>query len=539
MGFSIEQARVALASTSTGLDVQTAIDTLLSNVTGDDSAPNETPQPDERQEHTRRRPPRVNPTSTSAPVRELLNRETPSPSGSHQERAEKLLTQASEIGLSVISRANAFWNQSKEKVQKAYEEKAKAAPPSDSTQPTRPRWMRESSLRENDDTGEPWENTDSSFSDEVLQPKPRKPVDRGKRNPQSLLQTPDGYSDELTASVPPYRRGRPPIKPTESHLSSSPEHSTRVATPIQLVQRQTVSASRPMIESSAKHKATGGDKFKLGQYSEAEAAYAAAISALPTSHLLLIPLYNNRALTRIKTGDCTGAIEDCNVVITLIGPTYHPNNEAKVTGEEEGAGVDLGHGLLKAWKHRAEAYEGKEKWVLAQSDWESIVSVEWAGSNLRSEAIRGAGRCRRSITASGGGPDVLITKPPARPPAARPPIRKGPTPPSEALSKLREVNNAAEEEEQARHELKDTVDSRLVVWKGGKEANIRALIASLDLVLWPELGWQKVGMAELVTPSQVKIRYTKAIAKLHPDKVCPMLSGDSRFAQHISTAEFE
>jgi hypothetical protein len=26
-------------------------------------------------------------------------------------------------------------------------------------------------------------------------------------------------------------------------------------------------------------------------------------------------------------------------------------------------------------------------------------------------------------------------------------------------------------------------------------------------------------MAELVTPNQVKIRYTKAIAKLHPDKV--------------------
>ena len=98
-------------------------------------------------------------------------------------------------------------------------------------------------------------------------------------------------------------------------------------------------------------------------------------------------------------------------------------------------------------------------------------------------------------------------------------MRRAPTPPSEALNRVREANEAAEAEDQEKHALKDSVDARLLAWKGGKEANIRALIASLDTVLWPELGWQKVGMHELVSPSQVKIRYTKAIAKLHPDKV--------------------
>jgi hypothetical protein len=87
------------------------------------------------------------------------------------------------------------------------------------------------------------------------------------------------------------------------------------------------------------------------------------------------------------------------------------------------------------------------------------------------------------------------------------------------LTRLKQANQEAEAEEQTRHELKDSVDSRLAAWKNGKETNLRALVASLDTVLWPELGWQKVGMAELVTPNQVKIRYTKAIAKLHPDKV--------------------
>jgi len=92
--------------------------------------------------------------------------------------------------------------------------------------------------------------------------------------------------------------------------------------------------------------------------------------------------------------------------------------------------------------------------------------------------------------------------------------------PSEALARVRTANIAQEAEDQARHDLKDIVDARLEMWRAGKETNLRALIASLDTVLWPELGLQKVGMAELVSPGQVKVRYTKAIAKLHPDKVC-------------------
>ena len=89
----------------------------------------------------------------------------------------------------------------------------------------------------------------------------------------------------------------------------------------------------------------------------------------------------------------------------------------------------------------------------------------------------------------------------------------------EAVKKLRQANQAQEQEEQIKANLKDSVDARLTAWKAGKETNVRALVASLETVLWPELGWQKVGLHELVTPNQVKVRYMKAIAKLHPDKV--------------------
>ncbi len=62
----------------------------------------------------------------------------------------------------------------------------------------------------------------------------------------------------------------------------------------------------------------------------------------------------------------------------------------------------------------------------------------------------------------------------------------------------------------------------MLLWKQGKENNLRALLASLDMVLWSELGIVKCNMSDLVTPSQVKVRYMKTIAKIHPDKVRPI-----------------
>jgi len=59
----------------------------------------------------------------------------------------------------------------------------------------------------------------------------------------------------------------------------------------------------------------------------------------------------------------------------------------------------------------------------------------------------------------------------------------------------------------------------LMAWKGGKQDNLRALLASLDSVLWPEAEWKKVSLAELVLPNKVKIQYMKGIAKVHPDKI--------------------
>uniref|UniRef100_A0A8D3E3W6 Cyclin-G-associated kinase n=1 Tax=Scophthalmus maximus TaxID=52904 RepID=A0A8D3E3W6_SCOMX len=56
-------------------------------------------------------------------------------------------------------------------------------------------------------------------------------------------------------------------------------------------------------------------------------------------------------------------------------------------------------------------------------------------------------------------------------------------------------------------------------WIEGKERNIRALLSTLHTVLWEgETRWRPVGMADLVTPDQVKKYYRKAVLIVHPDK---------------------
>lgn len=515
MGFSPQQARIALAATDTGLDVQAALETLLANGAGNSSTPSPSPH-DYEVRPPPRRPPNQRVNSNRDRDREVPRGTEPE---AHQSpdlnvQAEKIIAQASEIGISVFNRANAFWKESKEKAQRIYEERANATRAGAGTQRGggRPRWI---SDEVPDRAGvEQHRKVTGGFKDDDENPPPTRPSRRQdgptRQPPSQPVESPsqsrpkevDLFSADAPVYQSPFRRGRPTPQPQPSAAPSRPAHVPPPPKP----QRVLVPASPSALSTSASHKATGTSAFKLGQYADAESAYSLAIAALPTSHILLAPLHNNRALARLKTGETRGAIEDCASVIEIVG-------------DDRGVieGVDLGDALVKAWRRRAEACEGREKWEDARKDWESVAGAAWVPSNIRAEGARGAGRCRRMLS-SNADEGTPAPKPKSMPKA--PTIKPAPTPPnSGALKALRAATSAAEAEDNERYELKDSVDARLIAWKGGKEANIRALIASLDSVLWPELKWQKVGMHELVSNAQVKSRYTRAIARVHPDKL--------------------
>ena len=351
-----------------------------------------------------------------------------------------------------------------------------------------------------------------------------------------ISRTRDLLFDEPVVNVyiSPFRRTKPqPANPPTAVQRQSPRNQPlQTPSPRPPLRPSLISASMDSISRSNRHKTSGTEAFNLGQFSIAESHYAKAMASLPPSHLLHIPLHTSRALARIKIGDYPGAVDDCTAALDIITPHFNPRQETpasqrKVDRKEEGAGVNLAEEWVNALRRRAEALEGREKWKDAGGDWGILAGPEWARVLAKGEAERGAGRCRRMLNPESNNlQGASVQAPQARPKPPAPRTRRPvPTsvpsaPPSRALENLRKANEAAEAEDQQRHELKDGVDAKLLAWKAGKEANIRALLASLDMVLWPELGIAKLGMADLVSGAQVKGKYLRVIARLHPDKVC-------------------
>ncbi|KIY47868.1 hypothetical protein FISHEDRAFT_44345 [Fistulina hepatica ATCC 64428] len=515
MGFSVPRARAALAMTDTGVDVNAALEILLSE--NDAAAPAPAPSVPVR-EDPRRRQREADSRPHPVPSRQGSNTSA-TPRLDTSDQTERLL----EFGTTLLNRAGAFWKESKVKVARVYEESARvlesvaneaesstgrASASGRSSASGRPKWM-QGAVR-HDDGDEPQVDRARAF----------------RNNPGGLRDDVGGFKDVEEASLVPRRRDRE--RERERRLAVERERERKAA--VERAQHEPVdlfSSGAPARVASAtdsfdmsasstisapgRVQAQAAAAYKLGQFDVAEGHYGRAIEVLVTAtpqHALLVPLYNNRALMRIKIGDFAGAVADASESMTLVEAAGGSSAQDVQVGEEA---VDLRDSLVKAWRRRAEALEGLEKWADSRRDWESLAGAAWAPRASRSEGVQGASRCRRMID----GPTSAPKKPvPIRRPTAKVPAD------SKALSNLRQANDTIEAEDKARSELKDTVDARLAAWKAGKENNIRGLMASLDQVLWPEISAQlKVGLHELITEKQVKMKYMRIIGRLHPDKL--------------------
>ncbi|XWS27092.1 hypothetical protein CRYUN_Cryun26dG0086700 [Craigia yunnanensis] len=67
--------------------------------------------------------------------------------------------------------------------------------------------------------------------------------------------------------------------------------------------------------------------------------------------------------------------------------------------------------------------------------------------------------------------------------------------------------------------IAEAMDFEIKCWAAGKEGNMRALLSSLQQVLWSECGWEPVSLTDLITSVSIKTVYRKATLCVHPDKV--------------------
>ncbi|CAG8533546.1 12651_t:CDS:2 [Dentiscutata erythropus] len=314
------------------------------------------------------------------------------------------------------------------------------------------------------------------------------------------------------------------------------------------VPRPIINASPEQMRNSEFNKTKGNEVFKLGQFDEAEKFYSLAIDCLPSKHIQLVVLYNNRATAKFKNGNQRGCVDDCTLAIQLIDDYTLP--------PPPGVNIDLKTQYVKALLRRASAYESIEKYDIAKDDYKKLMNIDPNGNKQVSDGLR---RCQQAISMSsneaqkssnsnGFDNDFVpsstqtFTNMPSyttssntfvaqlnefgfidpttiKQYSSSPVIETTVDPNNPAVVKLRNQTRQQEVEDAEKLRCKDQVDQKLMQWKGGKETNLRALISSLDIVLWEGLGWKSIGLHELVTPAQVKVKYMKAIGKVHPDKL--------------------
>ncbi|KYK61667.1 hypothetical protein DCS_02810 [Drechmeria coniospora] len=542
-GFTLEQARQGLARSGGGLNVEAAANWLLDDAHRKSKAKSQAGA----SSHTRGR-------SSS-----LLE----------QGAAADFTKSAAAVGSSLFKTANSLWKTGQKKMQRAV-----ADFHHEGGDPSEPKWMRDARAHES-------RQMSSQATDEALvleaaaRSRPSRPNNRPLLAPSSGSQArsrsaprwqqhstspvtagarsrldrlgsdDDSFAPHVSASR--RKKAAPPSEPEASRRESVPDliftseapkahepvaHRPARAQPQPLArqngQPQTTlaaaaSRTRPpparqvpavdpsALQSSAKHRLMGTAHFKRGDYAMAHSSYTSSMSSIPPAHPLMIVLLTNRALTALKTGEPKQAVSDADDALKIIGPGKGQGEGVSVQGNDgEEEKKDMKELYGKALSRKAEALEQMEKWAEAGAVWQQCVEAGAGGST----AVKGRQRCQDALAPK---PAKAAPKPTAKP---RPkPSAAASQKSSEAVTRLREANEAAAKDDDERFALTDKIDARVAAWRDGKRDNLRALLGSLDKVLWENSGWKSVGLHELVMANKVKISYMKAIAKTHPDKL--------------------
>ncbi|KAI0525480.1 hypothetical protein F5B22DRAFT_658318 [Xylaria bambusicola] len=339
------------------------------------------------------------------------------------------------------------------------------------------------------------------------------PARRKKATPQPTQRIEPDNNLLFDSSAPSSNRVTPQRSPQRSPApkSTSQNISKPISTRPPAPSRNIPTVSSSVLQTSARHRLDGTAHFKRGDYDAAHTAYTNSLSGIPQNHPICIVILTNRALTSLKTGSPKQAVSDADSAIAIIGPSH---GEGENVALPDGELRDMKELYGKALSRKAEALEQMEKWADAGNVWQLCVEAGVGGPN----AVAGRQRCQKALA-----PKPKPTPRPVQAPKPRPKPSAisdlGPQQNSEAVQRLREANKAAEAADDEKFALGEKVDARIAAWRDGKRDNLRALLGSLDQVLWENSGWKKVGLHELVIANKVKIHYMKAIAKCHPDKL--------------------
>lgn len=376
------------------------------------------------------------------------------------------------------------------------------------------------------------------------EPAPRRRVERSRSNfeepiklkPQPLLRKPEQVQQKASISKfdePVSRRRQTsttkiePItssKFTEPKPRSQPRETPKMEESFDIFNSTTslvpdIPISSFQLTNFQHSRNEGNELFKNGDFTNALLKYQDSLANLPTNHKLRVISLSNISNTFLKLGNPKESLNSIEEALQVI-ETFNCE-----IGDYTKIEIEKGKFLKPLWlkliSRKAESLELLEKFKDSLAAYN--LCIESGGST---KAVLDG---RRRVNG------ILNPKPVARatPKPSPKPTREAPKPKGENTKKIESQNLNKEREELEKFQLYDQVDLRVQNWKLGKEDNLRALLSSLDQVLWPELGWKPLSISDLVLNQKVKINYLKAVAKTHPDKLINCTTEQKMIAQNV------
>ncbi|KAH3661799.1 hypothetical protein OGAPHI_005977 [Ogataea philodendri] len=312
-----------------------------------------------------------------------------------------------------------------------------------------------------------------------------------------VTRTPSVASSSQSPATPAASSPAPMLLDFDEPDSSVPPASSNPGIDLfQTASKPLSSAPAPSEFQSLREK--GSEYFTKGDFTNALEAYQTALARLPENHSYRIIAFSNLAIVYSRLGN---AKEQLTAAESGISQTKTVSQELVLDDKP------VKSFWIKLVAKKAEALEHLERFKEALETYNLLLE----NGGFSKQILEAKRRCA----------DVIAPKPKPKPasskPATRPTTKASDK--SSNLSRVQEHNRKQESLENEKFALHDKVEAQLQNWKNGKEDNLRALLSTLNQVLWPELGWKSVGLTDLVLNNKVKIVYMKAVAKTHPDKL--------------------
>ena len=99
-----------------------------------------------------------------------------------------------------------------------------------------------------------------------------------------------------------------------------------------------------------------------------------------------------------------------------------------------------------------------------------------------------------------------------------------------ALEEVRQREHSKKQSEAEEDVVRQRLEPKIKAWseEHGKKKQLRALLASLHTILWPEAKWKPVNLGDLLDEKKCRLAFHKASRVVHPDKTMH-LSAENRF----------